>query len=204
MHNIGDRKKIVRMLATFLGVLATVALCVWIFVMLYTKYSQSWQNDQEQTAITDFSNKSELYNDSLHRWMRLFPAKCGVPDPTPGFVTFQSITVVSHGVYSLDINGQSSTNLDVNELARRLGASPRDVGSLVELLSAVSSNEVIQSGAEFKIISPRNDTHGILHIDSTCPDAATYSSLSRSTNDRGRYVRLRSLGNGWYYYAEQR
>jgi hypothetical protein len=122
-------------------------------------------------------------------------------------VAVESITANDHGTYSLEANGQYVANLDVSGIADRLKVSPRYVSSITAALASLESNEIIQSGGVLKIADPKSDTHGVLHVDSTCSEAQLLDGWSKrdwSASNPGPYTRLRSLGGGWYYYVEQR
>jgi hypothetical protein len=190
---------------------AVVALgiCVYLASVAYMKYAESSRRKQESIAVEGFDAKENLYSKLLDSWTEIVPVRCGKPTATPGIVTFESITIGHDGGFSLATNNASFTNVSIDELARRLDAKPEVVRSTLDTLRLVESPEIIQSGAEVKIISPENDTHGFLHIDQACSDAATIAFWSEQSgnftaDNPGPYIGLKSLGSGWYYYVEQR
>jgi len=180
--------------------------CAILYIAVFTinHHNKRWQNEREQIAIRDFSNNKGVYEEILHRWEKLYPAKCGGPAPMPGEVTFESLTIESNGLYSLGSNHSSFQNLTTDDLAKRIGNEPQDIRLLSELIRSVKSMEIMQSGSLVEIIFVANSSSGILHIDSSCPEASTYESWSRSSNDLVNYRKLRNLGNGWYYFFEAR
>lgn len=156
-----------------------------------------------------FHDHQDLYRKLLDGWTTIQPEKCGAPTSTPGFVSFESITRERDGAFSLATTHASYRNVSMNELAQRLNAQPETVRSLLNLLSLVGSPEIVQSGADLKIVSQKNDTRGYLHIDQTCSNAATIAFWSGqpgnfTADHPGQYLGLKALGGGWYYYAEQR
>jgi len=191
------------------AVVAALGLFAYLTAVAYTKYAQSSRLKQEAAAVEQFHERESLYSKLLTSWTELVPGKCGKSTATPGTVGFVSITRDHEGGFSLATNDASSAKVSTDELARRLDAKPEVVRSTLDTLRLVESPEMIQSGAEVKIISPENDTHGYLHIDQSCPDAATIAFWSEqpgnfTADHPGRYTGLKSLGSGWYYYMEQR
>ncbi len=184
-----------------IGAIAVVIGCPCLALLVFVSQNGNWQARQEKQATEDFSKSQPVYGKLLDRWTTLYPNRCGGPPPGPGLVADQSISL-SGGAYSLDINGQSSSKLALTEVATRLGVPPAEVSSTTELLRAVKSDEIIQSGAAVKVISPQNDTHGVLHVDPSCSEAQSYESWS--STGTGPYRRLKALGGGWYYYVEER
>lgn len=191
-------------LSVFVGSLLFLYIIIRVGVFFLNRHNESWQRQEEQIAVREFSSDGKVYEDILRRWTRLFPDKCGGPAPSPGQVTVESITTLPGGRFSLGVNLDLSPDLTADDVAKRLGADPQDVRSLGELLRTVNSRDVLQSGEAVKLISLRNDTHGILHVDSTCKGAAQYGNLTYSVDNPGSYLRLRDLGGGWHYFVEQR
>jgi len=184
-------------------------LCSYLAVVAYFKYAEARQLKEESSAVEQFHAKENLYRKLLDSWIELVPGKCGKSTATPGTVAFVSITRDHDGGFSLATNDAGSAKVSIDELARRLDAKPEVVSSTLDTLNLVGSPEIIQSGAEMKIISSENDTHGYLHIDQSCPDAATIAFWSEppgnfTADHPGQYTGLKSLGSGWYYFAEQR
>ncbi|HEX6771668.1 MAG TPA: hypothetical protein VF126_06565 [Acidobacteriaceae bacterium] len=189
--------------------MAVLAVSIYLAGVAYMHYAQSSHLKQAAIAVEQFHPKETLYSKLLDGWTEIVPAKCGKPTATPGGVTFESITREHDGRFSLATNDASYSKVSIDELARRLDAKPKVVRSALDTLSLVGSPEIIQSGAEVKIISAENDTHGYLHIDQSCSDAAIYASWSErpgnfTADNPGPYSGLKALGNGWYYYVEQR
>jgi hypothetical protein len=190
-------------------VLAALVLCVYLAGMAYTKYAQSSRLKRASVAVEQFHAKENLYLKLLESWTEIAPAKCGRPAPMPGIVTSESITREHDGGLSLATNEGSYPKLSIEQLATRLDAKSEAVRSVVETLGLLESPEILQSGAEVEVISQENDTHGYLHIDQSCPGASTYASWSEqpgnfTADNPGHYIGLKNLGNGWYYYMEQR
>jgi hypothetical protein len=190
---------------------AVIALgfCVFLASVVYMKCSQSSTLREQSIAVEQFRAKENLYRELIDGWTEIAPAKCGNPTPTGGIVTFESIRREHDGGFSLATNSTSYSKVSIDELARRLDTKPEVVRSVIDTLGLVGSSEIIQSGAEVKIISPGNDTHGYLHIDQSCLDAATIAFWSEqpgnfTADHPGRYIGLEALGAGWYYYIEQR
>ncbi len=191
------------------AVVAAVAFCVYLASVAYTKYAQSSLLKQASIAVGWFHAKEDLYQKLLNSWTEIVPAKCGRPTSAPGVVTSKSITIEHDGGLSLATNDGRYSKLSIEELATRLDANPEAVRSVVHTLRLLESPEIIQSGAEVKVISPENDTHGYLHVDQSCPNAATYAFWSEQSgnftaDNPGHYIGLKNLGSGWYYYVEQR
>jgi hypothetical protein len=191
------------------AVVAAVVLCVCFAIVAYTRYTQALRLKQTSIAVGNFYAKGHLYQKLLESWTEIEPAKCGQPASTPGAVSFESITREHEGGISLATNEASYSKLSIGNLATKLNAKPEAVRSVVDTLRRLESPEIIQSSAEVKVISPENDTRGYLHIDQSCPNAATYAFWSRqpdnfNADNPGHYIGLKSLRNGWYYYAEQR
>jgi hypothetical protein len=110
---------------------------------------------------------------------------------------------------SLSSNNAEFSNLSIDQVASKLNARPETVRSVVDDLGRLGAPQIIQSGDELRIVSPVNDTHGYLHIDQSCSDAANIASWSQQPdsfkpNNPGVFIGLKSLGDGWYYYVEQR
>jgi hypothetical protein len=190
-------------------VIAAFVFCVHLASVAYTKYTQSSRLKEASIAVGRFQAKGDMYRKLLESWTEIVPTKCGQPASTPGFVTSESITRERDGGFSAATNGGSYSKLSIEQLAARLNAKPEVARSVADNLRLLESPEIIQSGAEVKVISQENDTHGYLHIDQSCPDAATYSSWSEqpgnfTPDNPGHYIGLKSLGSGWYYYMEQR
>jgi hypothetical protein len=185
-------------------VLVAVLGCLCVALAVFMRQNGRWQTKQEQRATEDFYKNQTAYGELLDRWTTLYPNRCGGPAPAPGLVADQSIIATSGDTYSLDVNGQTSSKLALTDVAARLGVPPLEVSSVTELLRMVKSDEIIQSGAAVKIISPQNDTHGVLHVAPTCSEAVSYESWSNASNGAGPYRRLKALGGGWYYYVEER
>jgi hypothetical protein len=178
--------------------------CVCLALVIFVGQNKSWQSKYEQQATEDFYMNQNAYEGLLASWIKVYPNRCGGPAPAPGLVTDQSISTFGDGAYSLDVNGQTASKLSPAEMATRLGVPALEVSSVTESLAALKSPEIIQSGAAVKIISARNDTHGVLHVDPSCSDAASYESWSTMSGSAGPYQRLKALGGGWYYYVEER
>lgn len=192
-----------------LAVSAALALCGYLAGVAYTKYAHSSRLKKASIAVEQFHAKENVYVKLLAAWTEIEPTKCGRPAGTPGFVTFESITREHDGGLSLATSEGSYTKLSIEQLATKLHTKPEAVRSVVDALRLLESPEILQSGAEVKVISQENDTHGYLHIDQSCPDAATYASWSEqagnfTADNPGHYIGLRNLGSGWYYYMEQR
>jgi hypothetical protein len=188
---------------------AVLGFGIYLAGAAYMKYTQSSRLKQEATAVEQFHAKENLYLKLLESWTEIVPAKCGQPASTPGFVTSESITREHDGGLSLATNEGNYSKLSIEQLATRLDAKPEAVRSVVDTLGLLEAPEIVQSGAEIKVISQENDTHGYLHIDQSCPGAATYASWSKqagnfTVDNPGHYMGLKSLGSGWYYYMEQR
>lgn len=191
------------------GAVVVFGLCIYLAAAAYTKYAQSSRLKQVAFASEQFQTKEELYRKLLESWAEIVPAKCGQPTSNPGFVASESITREHDGEFSLATNGGTYSKLSIEQLAARLNATPEAVRSVVDTLRLLESPEIIQSGAEVKVISRDNDTHGYLHIDESCPDAAAFVSWSEqkgnfTADNPGHYIGLKNLGSGWYYYMEQR
>jgi hypothetical protein len=191
------------------GAVAVLGLCIYLAAVAYTKFAQSSRLREVAVAAGQFQAKEDLYRKLLESWTGIVPVKCGQPASIPGFVASKSITREHDGGFSLATNGEVYSKLSMEQLATKLDANPEAVRSVVDTLRLLESPEILQSGAEVKVISQENDTHGYLHIDQSCPDAATYASWSEHTgnftaDNPGHYIGLKNLGNGWYYYMEQR
>lgn len=191
------------------AVVVVLGISVYLACVVYAKFTQSSRLKQAATAAEQFHAKEGLYGQLLANWAEIMPAKCGRSGSTPGIVFLESITRESDGGISIATNDASVSHVSSDEAARRLNAKPEAVNTVLSSLNLVGSVEIIQSGAEVKIISPENDTHGYLHIDESCPDAGTYAFWSQQpgnfkADNPGHYIGLKSLGSSWYYYMEQR
>ena len=164
-----------------------------------------WQVEQEKVAFASFAEQRNSYETLLSRWQKLFPEKCGKPAAVQGFATTEGITSSPGSRFSLDVDGKYHPDLSLVGLSKQLGAPIEDVLALVDNLRDVKSHEIRQSAATVFVVSPINDTHGILHIDPTCPGSSQFEYDSkREWSDLGHFNEVRSLGNGWFYYVEQR
>jgi hypothetical protein len=191
------------------AVVAAFGLCAYLAVVAYTKYAQSSRLKQEAAAVEKFHERESQYNKLLTSWEKLMPVKCGKSTGILGTVAFMSITRSNDGELSLETNDASYSRVSIDDLARLLGVESESVRSTLDALGLVESQEIIQSGPEAMIPFTGNDTHGYLHIDPSCSEAATISFWSKqqdnfTPNHPGPYVGLKGLGDGWYYYMEQR
>jgi len=175
--------------------------CVWVTAC--KGYGNAWESKLEKDVTGSFYSNQSGYGNLLRSWEALYPNRCGAPAPAPGLVSEQAI-ISQESTYSVDINGQSEAGLTPAQVATRLGVSADKVGAVTDKLRDLKSKEIIQSGAAVKIISPQSDTHGILHVDETCSDNVAYMAWGKSSPQTGPYRRLKALGQGWYYYVEER
>lgn len=196
----------------FIKVCAAVVVagfCTYLVGVMYTKYTQSSRLERESVAVEQFHAKENLYSKLLNSWTEIVPAKCGNASATPGVVASESLSREHDGKFSVTTNDASYSDVSIDELAKQLDAKPEIVRSALDELDLVGSPEIIQSGAEVKVISPENNTHGYLHVDQSCAEAATIAFWSEqrgnfTADNPGHYIGLKSLGGGWYYYVEQR
>jgi hypothetical protein len=201
------RKRWMRLLWIF-GICASVViLCLGI--VGYLKFL--WPERLEHEAIAGerrFHAHPDSYRKLIDSWNSIEPQKCGKPT-SPGFVSVKSVNKSRDGSFGFGEDNSIDSGLSLSELAGHFDGKQEAVLSLVEGLDLSKSQAIIQTGAEVKIVMAENDTRGYLHIDPSCPGAATIAFWSKQSGNftvvnPGSYVGLKSLGDGWYYYIEQR
>ncbi len=184
--------------------LSIAALAIFCASMVACKSrDDAWQVRMEKEATADFYKNQARYNELLREWLVFNPNRCGGKAPAPGLISDKSISA-NGSAYAIDVDGQATANLTPGQIATRLGLPAADVTAVTDEMKRLGTPEVLQSGPAVKIISSQNDTHGILHIDETCSESASYVAWSESHEPIGPYVRLKALGHGWYYYVENR
>lgn len=168
--------------------------------------NEGWQRRYEERASADFYKSRSTYQAIINAWGQLYPSECGGPGPQPGLLEVESITADGDGTYTVNKNGRVRQHLGINAIAEQLKVPVHYVDSITTAMTSLGSPQVRQSGAIISIVDRRNDTHGILHIKSVCPEFLILESWSKYkwNPSADPYTRLRHLGDGWYYYVEQR
>ena len=188
--------------------IAAIGSSVWFAAREYDQYTRAWQLKQKAVDIQRFRARESVYQTLLANWNSIVSAPCGGPDPSPGFVAFYSLTREPGEKLTVETNSGSRQNASIEQAGEMLRARPESVRAVVEALGSIDSPEVIQSGAELRIISAAYHTHGYLHVDPSCQIAKTIEFWSHRSDNftpgQGNYVGLESLGGGWYYFVEQR
>jgi hypothetical protein len=186
-----------------------LALMAYLAVVAYTKYMQSWQLRRLAVAVQSFHSNEGLYDQLLAHSADIMPAKCGVPAEASGSVSIKSISRENDVMIETASTAVTYSHVPNDEAARLLDVQPEVVRRVVSSLKLAGAAKIVLSGGEIMILSLENDTHGYLHIDQSCPNAANYAYWSQQPDNfkpenPGRFIGLKSLGRGWYYYVEQR